>query len=178
MVVQCPRNDSARPYGARKQDRNAVPGLRCAPPWAIFTSSLREDCGRSRVGANREDCGRSSVSGRTGKTADDPPFRGEPGRLRPILRFGANREDCGRSSVSGRTGKIAADPPFRGEPGRLRTILRFGANWEDCGRSSVSGRTKSVEATGDVHAIARQANLARFLRGVWGAYGGVKSARI
>jgi hypothetical protein len=45
-VVYCRGNDSARPYGARKHDSEAFPGLRCAPPWAIFLPSLRDGwCG-------------------------------------------------------------------------------------------------------------------------------------
>ncbi len=34
---------SQHPYGVRKLLLGAIPGFRCAPPWAIFLSSLRED---------------------------------------------------------------------------------------------------------------------------------------
>src|ERR1022692_504654 len=35
-----PGQGSSQPYGARKRDHAAVPGLRCAPSWAIFHPSL------------------------------------------------------------------------------------------------------------------------------------------
>ncbi len=34
---------SPRPYGARDLLVGAIPGFRCAPPWAIFDSSLRDE---------------------------------------------------------------------------------------------------------------------------------------
>ncbi len=35
---------SSHPYGVRKFLVDLIPGFRYAPPWAIFVSSLREDC--------------------------------------------------------------------------------------------------------------------------------------
>src|ERR1035438_5141620 len=42
-MVERRRGASLRPYGTRNRHLDAVPGLRYAPPWAIFLSSLRED---------------------------------------------------------------------------------------------------------------------------------------
>jgi len=36
------RERSQRPYGAQQSYWNATPGFRCAAPWAILDSSLRE----------------------------------------------------------------------------------------------------------------------------------------
>src|SRR5580692_3324726 len=77
---------SMRPYGTQGQVGDAVPGLRCAPPWAILTPSLREGNGSPDLMRGMRSTGRA-LSMFQGSGAGQDRFRLRKSSV--LLKLGA-----------------------------------------------------------------------------------------